>query len=36
MTGAGISGVVSFGDPALVAAFGFPPSWPADTADQPG
>jgi RNA polymerase sigma-70 factor, ECF subfamily len=29
MTTAGISGIVSFGDPELVALFGFPPVWPA-------
>jgi RNA polymerase sigma-70 factor, ECF subfamily len=29
MTAAGISRIVSFGDPALVRSFGFPPVWPA-------
>jgi RNA polymerase sigma-70 factor (ECF subfamily) len=29
MTAAGITGIISFGDPALVPAFGFPPARPA-------
>jgi len=29
MTAAGITRIISFGDPALVRSFGFPPVWPA-------